>query len=152
MAAIGGNSYPLYSLAGAYTNDWVPASKITAAASQLVLLYGAGAMIGPIVTSLMMGAIGIDGFVWTVIAVHVVIAAFLTYRFFAYRVAFIRRPWSDVSLAARPFYHPRHRRVDGPPPAGPTAPTTPRPLKPLFVSPQPATTPIAVTQTGEFAG
>ena len=106
MAAIGGNSYPLYSIAGAYTNDWVPASKITAAASQLVLLYGAGAMIGPIVTSLMMGAIGIDGFVWTVIVVHVAIAAFLTYRFFAYRVAFIRRPWSDVSLAARPFFIP----------------------------------------------
>jgi MFS family permease len=106
MATIGGNSYPLYSLAGAYTNDWVPSSKITAAASQLVLLYGAGAMVGPIVTSLMMGAFGTDGFVWTVIAVHVVIAVFLTYRFFAYRVALIRRPWSDVSLVARPFYIP----------------------------------------------
>jgi MFS family permease len=106
MAAIGGNSYPLYSLAGAYTNDWVPSSKITAAASQLVMLYGAGAMLGPIVTSLTMSAIGIDGFVWTGIAIHVVIAAFLTYRFFAYRIAFIRRPWSDVSLSARPFIIP----------------------------------------------
>ena len=82
------------------------ASKITAAASQLVMLYGAGAMMGPIVTSLMMGAIGIDGFVWTGIGVHVVIAVFLTYRFFAYRIAFVRRPWSDVSLAARPFIIP----------------------------------------------
>ena len=63
-------------------------------------------MVGPIVTALMMDAIGIDGFVWTVIAVHVVIAVFLTYRFFAYRVAIIRRPWSDVSLAARPFFIP----------------------------------------------
>ena len=62
-------------------------------------------MIGPIVTSLMMGAIGIDGW-WTAIVVHVVIAVFLTDRFFAYRVALIRRPWSDVSLAARPFYIP----------------------------------------------
>jgi len=128
MAAIGGNSYPLYSIAGAYTNDWVPSSKITAAASQLVLLYGAGAMIGPIVTSLMMDAIGIDGFVWTVIGVHVMIAAFLTYRFFAYRVALVRRPWSEVSLAARPFFIPvtvvsMGRRLR----ARPTRPPRPQP-------------------------
>ncbi|MGH9132655.1 MAG: MFS transporter [Ilumatobacteraceae bacterium] len=106
MAGIGGNSYPLYSIAGAYTNDWVPSSKITAAASQLVLLYGAGALIGPIVAALMMETIGVDGFVWTLIVIHAAIAAFLTHRFFAYRVPLVRRPWSDASLAARPFYIP----------------------------------------------
>ncbi len=153
MAAIGGNSYPLYSIAGAYTNDWVPSSKITAAASQLVLLYGAGAMIGPIVTSLMMGAIGIDGFVWTVIAVHVVIAAFLTYRFFAYRVA-AHPPALERRLAGRQaVLHPRHRGRVGPPPPRPTVPTIP-----TAPTPEPSclchrnrrSTPIAVTQTGEI--
>jgi hypothetical protein len=91
------------------------------------MLYGAGAMLGPIVTSLTMSAIGIDGFVWTGIAIHVVIAAFLTYRFFAYRIAFKRRPWSEVSLAARPFIIPvtvvsMGRRLRARPPRPPRDP------------------------------
>ena len=56
MALIGGTTYPLYSIAGAYTNDWVPAEQLTAAASQLVVLFGAGAFTGPFVASIVMGS------------------------------------------------------------------------------------------------
>jgi MFS family permease len=105
MAIIGGNTYPLYSIAGAYTNDWVPADKLTSAASQLVLVYGSGALIGPIITSAAMG-FGNDGYVWTVVAIHGVLIAFLVYRYFAYRLPLKRRPWQEVSLSARIFYVP----------------------------------------------
>ena len=39
FALLGGLSYPLYSIAGAYTNDWVEPEHLNAAASQLVTLY-----------------------------------------------------------------------------------------------------------------
>lgn len=107
MALIGGSSFPLYSIAGAYTADWVPPEKIPAAASKLVMLYGAGALLGPIVTSAVMSsAVGLDGFIWTMIGLHMLIMMFLIYRFFAYRVAVLKRPLSEVSLSARAFYIP----------------------------------------------
>ena len=65
MVLIGGTTFPLYSIAGAYTNDWVPTEKLTAAASQLVVLFGAGAFVGPFVASIVMDLVGTDGFVWT---------------------------------------------------------------------------------------
>jgi MFS family permease len=105
MALIGGNTYPLYSIAGAYTNDWVPTEQLTAAASQLVLVYGAGALVGPIITSAAMG-IGLDGYVWTIIAIHGALVVFLVWRYFAYRLPLRRRPWQEVSLSARVFYIP----------------------------------------------
>jgi MFS family permease len=48
LFVIGGFSFPLYAIASAYTNDWVSPEQMGAAASQLVTLYGFGAMIGPL--------------------------------------------------------------------------------------------------------
>ena len=42
IAVLGGCSYPLYSIAAAYTNDWIEPEHVNAAASQLVTLYGLG--------------------------------------------------------------------------------------------------------------
>ena len=67
MVLIGGTTYPLYSIAGAYTNDWVPTEKLTAAASQLVVLFGAGAFAGPFLASVIMAAVGNSGFAWTAV-------------------------------------------------------------------------------------
>lgn len=106
MAAIGGATYPLYSIAGAYTNDWVPTEQLTAAASQLVVLYGAGAFAGPFVASLVMSAVGTDGFVWTTIATHVVIALYLTARVLQWRPSVRAKPWNAVVLEARAFQPP----------------------------------------------
>jgi MFS family permease len=106
MTLVGGASYPLYTIAAAYTNDWVDPQHITAAASQLVTLYGVGAIIGPFVTSGLMVVIGPDGFYWSLVALHAVVAAFFAYRMKAWRAPLAKRPWNEVSLPARAFFIP----------------------------------------------
>lgn len=106
MVLIGGTTYPLYSIAGAYTNDWVPTEKLTAAASQLVVLFGAGAFVGPFLASVVMGAIGNTGFAWTVVVVHATIGSYLLYRIIRVRAPLRAKPWNEVALAGRVFYLP----------------------------------------------
>jgi len=79
MVVIGGFTYPLYSIAGAYTTDKIPSEQMNAVAGQLVLLYGVGAMIGPLIGSAAMAA-STDGYVWTTVVAHAAIAAFLMVR------------------------------------------------------------------------
>ena len=106
MIAIGGTTFPLYSIAGAYTNDWVPTEKLTAAASQLMILYGAGAFVGPFVASVVMGIMGNDGYAWSTLCVHAAIGLFLTYRILRFRAPIRAKPWNEVALAGRIFYLP----------------------------------------------
>ena len=122
FALLGGLSYPLYSIAAAYTNDWVAPEHMNAAASQLVTLYGAGAVLGPFATAGMMIAMGPVGFFWALLILHGMIAVFLVVRIRAWRAPLAKRPWDEVSIPARAFYVPativavgrrrRHRRVD----------------------------------------
>lgn len=106
MVVIGGTTYPLYSIAGAYTNDWVPTEKLTAAASQLVVLFGAGAFVGPFLVSIVMGLVGNVGFAWTIVAVHVLIGLYLTVRIIQVRSPIRAKPWNEVALAGRVFIVP----------------------------------------------
>lgn len=106
MFIVGGFSSPLYAIAGAYTNDWISAEHLSGAASKLVTLYGVGAMIGPLVTSAFMEVLGSDGFVWSIIATHLVIAVFLAYRTRAWHAPLTNRPWAEVSFPARAFFVP----------------------------------------------
>lgn len=106
MAVIGGLTYPLYSIAGAYTNDWVPTQRLTAAAGQLVLLFGAGAFVGPIAGAIVMGRVGADGFVWVTIVSHLAIAAYLTVRRLQHPASERAKPWNAVPLAGRVLYLP----------------------------------------------
>lgn len=106
IALVGGFSYPLYSIAGAYTNDWVDPEHLNAAASQLVKLYGIGAVVGPLLTAVLMGSIGVSGFYWALIVLHAVIGAFFVYRMRVWRSPLRKRPWSEVSLPARAFFIP----------------------------------------------
>jgi MFS family permease len=116
---VGGFSYPLYSLVGAYTNDWIEPEHLNAAASQLVKLYGLGAIAGPLLAGFAMAVIGPTGFQWSLVAMHSAIALFFFYRILSWRSPLAKRPWSEVSLPARAFYVPatvvaigrrRHRR------------------------------------------
>jgi len=106
MAVIGGTSYPLYSISGAYTNDWVPTAKLTAAASQLVIVYGVGAFVGPFLASIVMGSVGASGFVWTAMLVHATIGGYLVVRFLQHRSPLRAKPWNEVALAGRVFVIP----------------------------------------------
>ena len=106
IGLLGGLSYPLYSIAGAYTNDWVEPENLNAAASQLVTLYGMGAVVGPFAAAGAMIVIGPSGFFWALIGLHAAIALFFAYRMFAWRAPLVKRPWSEVSLPARAFFVP----------------------------------------------
>ena len=106
MAVVGGLSYPLYSIAGSYTNDWIEPSQVNAAASQLVTQYGIGAMIGPFATAAMMVVIGPSGYYWSIIVLHGLIAVFLLYRMIVWRAPLKKLAWSEVSIPARAFFIP----------------------------------------------
>jgi MFS family permease len=106
FALLGGLSYPLYSIAGAYTNDWIEPEHLNAAASQLVTLYGIGAVLGPFAAAGLMISIGPVGFFWSLVILHGMIAVFLGHRIRAWRSPLTKRPWNEVSLPARAFYVP----------------------------------------------
>jgi len=106
IGALGGFSYPLYSIAAAYTNDWIEPEHVNAAASQLVTLYGLGAVVGPFVAAGMMIATGPKGYFWAAVVLHSMLAAFFVYRMRAWRAPLAKRPWGEVSLPARVFFVP----------------------------------------------
>ena len=106
LFAIGGLSFPLYAIAGAYTNDWVSPEQMSAAASQLVTLYGFGAMLGPLAAAPFLDLLGTDGYAWSIIAFHVLILVFLIYRIRAWHEPLTNKPWDDVSFHGRAFFVP----------------------------------------------
>lgn len=79
-ALFGAFAFPVYALAAAHINDYVEADGFVEASSGLLLLYAAGAVIGPVVASALIRAIGPVGlFVFTA-GVHVAMAGFTVYR------------------------------------------------------------------------
>ncbi len=106
LFAIGGFSFPLYAVGGAYTNDWVSPEQTGAAASQLVTLYGFGAMIGPLVAAPFLDIIGTNGFAWSIISLHALILLFLIYRIRAWHAPVTTKHWDDVSFHGRAFFIP----------------------------------------------
>ena len=106
LFAIGGFSFPLYAVGGAYTNDWVSQEQMGAAASQLVTLYGFGAMIGPLVAAPFLDIIGTHGFAWSIISMHALILLFLIYRIRAWHAPVTTKHWDDVSFHGRAFFIP----------------------------------------------
>lgn len=106
IAVVGGFNYPLYSIVGAYTNDWVDAEHLGAAASMLVTLYGIGAMVGPLVAAGFMEVIGDDGYPWAIVVLNVVIAIFFAYRIRAWHAPLMTRPLAEAGVPARAFFVP----------------------------------------------
>ncbi|MCP4326844.1 MAG: MFS transporter [Alphaproteobacteria bacterium] len=76
----GGMSLPMYSLCIAHTNDYLDAKQIVAASGSLVLVTGAGAVLGPLTVSAMMSVAGAPAFLWSIAVVHVLIGLFALYR------------------------------------------------------------------------
>ena len=66
----GGISLPLYSLSLACTNDHLSQSQMVAASSSMILVYGFGALFGPVLASIMMSAFGTSGFFLVQILAH----------------------------------------------------------------------------------
>lgn len=103
---LGGFSFPLYSIAAAYTNDWIDPRHVSSAASQLITLYGLGAIVGPLVLAGLMVVAGPAGFWWAINGIHLALVAFFLYRMRAWRSPLVKRPWDEVSLPARMFFLP----------------------------------------------
>ncbi len=77
ITAFGAFSFPLYTLSIAHVNDHVHRSDFVEASTGLLLLYGIGASVGPVVASAAMEALGPKGlFAWTAF-VHAGTAAFV---------------------------------------------------------------------------
>ncbi len=57
----GGLVFTIYGLSVALVNDWITQDEVLEAASTLLLVHGAGAVIGPIIAGLLMEALGAGG-------------------------------------------------------------------------------------------
>lgn len=82
ITAFGTVSLPIYSLVVAHANDHLQREQILGASAKLVLLYGVGSLVGPILVGYMMRSIGGEGWLIYMIAVHAALAAFALWRTF----------------------------------------------------------------------
>ena len=76
----GGMTTTLYALLLAYTNDYLTADEMPGASGGLVFVFGAGAILGPLITGWVMEATGPEAF-WSVLAAtFTLIAVYALYR------------------------------------------------------------------------
>ena len=75
-----GVSLPIYTLNLAYVNDFIPREKFVAAGGGLQILFGLGAIGGPLLCSIFMNAYGANGFFIFLFIFHVIIGLFGIYR------------------------------------------------------------------------
>lgn len=71
---------PLFSLNLAHTNDYVPKEKFVAAGGGLQLIFGFGAISGPILCAIFIEILDLNGFFIFLIIVHLIIGFFGIYR------------------------------------------------------------------------
>ena len=76
----GGLTMTLYPLSMAHTHDWLDVDQMTPASSALVMVYGGGAMLGPLGTGVLMSAFGTNGFAYYLIALCLALSAYAVYR------------------------------------------------------------------------
>ena len=70
----------IFSLNLAHTNDFVPKEKFVAAGGGLQLVFGLGAMGGPLLCSIVMDILGPNGYFVYLIIFHIIISLFGIYR------------------------------------------------------------------------
>jgi MFS family permease len=73
-------AFPLYAIAVAHANDFAKPSEFVEVSSGLLLVYGAGAVLGPVVASGAIVGFGPDGLFGTTAAVHLLLIAFVLWR------------------------------------------------------------------------
>ncbi len=73
-------AFPLYALSVAHLNDFVQPEGYLEAAGGLLLVFALGAVVGPLIASLVVRYVGIDSLFAYTACVHVMLAAFAVYR------------------------------------------------------------------------
>jgi MFS family permease len=77
---LGAFIFPLYGLCVAHTNDFVGVQDFVEASGGLMLIYGLGAVVGPLLAAAFMQASGGGALFVFIAAVHVALGLFLVYR------------------------------------------------------------------------
>ena len=75
-----GMAIPLFTLNLAYVNDFIPKEKFVAAGGGLQIIFGLGAMGGPMLCSIFMNKFGANGFFVYLFVFHITIGLFGMYR------------------------------------------------------------------------
>ena len=73
-------AFPLYALSVAHLNDFVQPEGYLEAAGGLLLVFALGAVVGPLIASLVVRYVGIDSLFAYTACVHVMLGAFAVYR------------------------------------------------------------------------
>jgi MFS family permease len=80
VTAFGVVTLPIYSLVVAHANDHLRRDQVLGASAKIVLLYGAGSIIGPLLVGAVMRRIGGDGFLIYMIVVQGCLGGFALWR------------------------------------------------------------------------
>jgi len=80
MLAYGGSLFPLYSLCIAHANDFLTPSQMVAAASGLIMINGAGAVLGSPLAALSLEYFGVASFFILVAIIQLMVAGFALFR------------------------------------------------------------------------
>jgi len=75
-----GMAIPMFTLNLAYVNDFIPREKFVAAGGGLQIIFGLGAMGGPMLCSIFMNKFGANGFFVYLLVFHIIIGLFGMYR------------------------------------------------------------------------
>ena len=75
-----GLAIPMFTLNLAYVNDFIPKEKFVAAGGGLQIIFGLGAMGGPMLCSIFMNKFGANGFFIYLMIFHIIIGLFGMYR------------------------------------------------------------------------
>jgi len=79
-AVWGGFTFPIYSLSVAHTNDFLKPGSLVSASSGLLMVYGAGAILGPLIAGLAMSLSGPLGLYGTLAGLMAIMVLFALYR------------------------------------------------------------------------
>ena len=80
ICVFGGAIFSLYPVAVAHANDHAPPNDFVSTSGGLLLLFGIGSMLGPILAGLVMSTIGSKGLFYTTIVPHALILIFTAWR------------------------------------------------------------------------
>ena len=80
VAAFGAMALPIYSLVLAYANDHLSKDQMLGASSKMVLLYGVGAILGPVLAGAFMRQFGAIGFMIYLMLVYGATGVFALFR------------------------------------------------------------------------
>ncbi len=98
MFLFGAVLYPIYSLAVAHANDFAKPEDFVKVSSGLLIVYGVGSMIGPVLGGFAMDRVGPAGFFWVMLASYGLFAGYAFWRS-------LRR--AAVEPDKRPDFRPR---------------------------------------------